>query len=144
MADPPSGGHVDPERDRAARSPDDGNTKPALAEAVCRGPPTDGDSSWPIPLSQGGGDRCRDIVGVPGTARKRACPRLHPRSYPHRWIVPRTAVRNVRGRGSGRLADQSEAGTIGQVPALVGTQFEAIEGVIGEEQVAVQVDPLRE
>jgi hypothetical protein len=45
---------------------------------------------------------------------------------------------------SDALSDDSETRTIRQLPTLVGTKDEALEGVRGEQQVPVEVDPIGE
>ena len=59
-------------------------------------------------------------------------------------MVPRTRVLYVRKAPSDALSDESETRTIRQLPAFVGTKDEALEGVRGEQQVPVEVDPIGE
>src|SRR5690349_1519091 len=98
--------------------------RPAIRESYGRGPGAAlGDNPPTCPPT------------CPQAVRGRGQPRRLPRSW---WIRP---PEPVSGPGVGPQLDP-EAGRVCEPPNLVRTEGQARRGVVGEEQGAVEVDPV--
>ena len=88
------------------------------------------------------------ILGRSGPRRKGACPRLHPPTCPHeRTFTERLCGTCTRRPETVRFTlppREAEPRPVGQAPALVGSELQAVERVVGEQQVPVEVDPFGE
>src|SRR5262245_14428844 len=61
-----------------------------------------------------------------------------------RWTGPGRWPGGVDSGRRRRVQGEPEAGRVGEPPALVGQELEAADRVVGEQQAAVEVDPLRQ